>query len=222
MFTWICPKCGREVPPSYSECPNCAATTEPVKTEPEVPSPAPPPVREAQPVKLPEAAPAPVEAVHRVEKSRAMSPTVAALLAMAGVCGLLALLYFVVLPKGASTAAVQSPSATFESPGTAGVAQSAHPLAKHVEISGVRLIGEKGRTRVQILVINHSGADLPELKLRVQLAAEGRTPFEFPVTVPSLGPYEYRDLAATVKTNLKPYEWPDWQFIRPKFQVVSE
>jgi len=23
MFTWICPQCGREVPPSYSECPTC-------------------------------------------------------------------------------------------------------------------------------------------------------------------------------------------------------
>jgi len=25
MFTWICPKCGREVPPSYNECPDCTA-----------------------------------------------------------------------------------------------------------------------------------------------------------------------------------------------------
>ncbi|HTS30468.1 MAG TPA: hypothetical protein VMH81_31570 [Bryobacteraceae bacterium] len=24
MFTWICPQCGREVPPSYNECPDCA------------------------------------------------------------------------------------------------------------------------------------------------------------------------------------------------------
>ena len=24
MFTWICPKCGREVPPSSDQCPNCA------------------------------------------------------------------------------------------------------------------------------------------------------------------------------------------------------
>jgi hypothetical protein len=24
MFTWICPQCGKEVPPSYSECPACA------------------------------------------------------------------------------------------------------------------------------------------------------------------------------------------------------
>ena len=25
MFTWICPQCGREVPPAYSDCPDCAA-----------------------------------------------------------------------------------------------------------------------------------------------------------------------------------------------------
>jgi hypothetical protein len=24
MFTWICPRCGREVPPAYDECPDCA------------------------------------------------------------------------------------------------------------------------------------------------------------------------------------------------------
>ncbi len=23
MFTWICPQCGREVPPAYNDCPNC-------------------------------------------------------------------------------------------------------------------------------------------------------------------------------------------------------
>lgn len=24
MFTWICPQCGREVPPAYTDCPDCA------------------------------------------------------------------------------------------------------------------------------------------------------------------------------------------------------
>ena len=24
MFTWICPQCGKEVPPAYTDCPNCA------------------------------------------------------------------------------------------------------------------------------------------------------------------------------------------------------
>jgi hypothetical protein len=27
MFTWICPQCGREVPPAYNECPDCSAKT---------------------------------------------------------------------------------------------------------------------------------------------------------------------------------------------------
>src|ERR1035437_4689408 len=26
MFTWICPQCGREVPPAYNDCPDCAKT----------------------------------------------------------------------------------------------------------------------------------------------------------------------------------------------------
>ena len=47
MFTWICPKCGKEVPPAYSECPNCPATAE------AQPAPAPP----AQSAETPQQAP---------------------------------------------------------------------------------------------------------------------------------------------------------------------
>jgi hypothetical protein len=50
MFTWICPQCGREVPPSYSECPNCAENRQraaqglpPVGSEPVAPRQPPPP-----------------------------------------------------------------------------------------------------------------------------------------------------------------------------------
>jgi len=25
MFAWICPQCGRQVSPAYTECPHCAA-----------------------------------------------------------------------------------------------------------------------------------------------------------------------------------------------------
>jgi hypothetical protein len=41
MFTWVCPQCGREVPPSYTECPDCknAAANPPQPNQP----PAPPP-----------------------------------------------------------------------------------------------------------------------------------------------------------------------------------
>src|SRR5580704_7406039 len=47
MFTWICPQCGREVPPAYTECPDCAAraaaVTAPPPAPPQQPAYQPPP-----------------------------------------------------------------------------------------------------------------------------------------------------------------------------------
>lgn len=47
MFTWICPQCGKEVPPAYTDCPNCAERAKAAQQAqaPPVPSnePAPPP-----------------------------------------------------------------------------------------------------------------------------------------------------------------------------------
>jgi len=42
MFTWICPQCGREVPPSYTECPDCAQKAAAAPPPPQQPT-APPP-----------------------------------------------------------------------------------------------------------------------------------------------------------------------------------
>src|ERR1039458_6961087 len=47
MFTWICPQCGREVPPSYNDCPDCAAKT--AAAAPPLPAAAPPPPLESAP-----------------------------------------------------------------------------------------------------------------------------------------------------------------------------
>src|ERR1035441_4858855 len=48
MFTWICPQCGREVPPSYNDCPDCAAKTA-AAAPPLPPAAAPPPPLESAP-----------------------------------------------------------------------------------------------------------------------------------------------------------------------------
>jgi hypothetical protein len=109
-----------------------------------------------------------------------------------------------------------------EKPGAAGSAARSHPLAKHLEITGVRLEGLKSnQLKIQYVVVNHSRADLPELKVIVSLVAADRTFFEFASTVPSLGPFETKDITAVAKTELKPYELPDWQMLRPQFRIES-
>jgi len=46
MFTWVCPQCGREVPPHLTECPSCqqnAAAASVQQNQPQAAPPAPPP-----------------------------------------------------------------------------------------------------------------------------------------------------------------------------------
>src|SRR5262245_56877250 len=61
MFTWICPQCGREVPPSYSECPDCSERAK-AAANPQAAAPPPPPIQPVpQPAApVPQAPPAPV------------------------------------------------------------------------------------------------------------------------------------------------------------------
>jgi hypothetical protein len=152
---------------------------------------------------------------------------VVALLAAGGIVGLLAVLYFYVLPRNGGAAAAPAPTssqAALQQPGPAGSsATGAHPLAKHIEITGVRLSEAKAqRIQVQLVVVNHSAADLPSLKAAFTITSGGRNFFEFPATIPALGPYEVREIGTTLKTDLKPYELPDWQLIRTQFRIDSD
>ncbi len=247
MFTWICQKCGSEVPPSETDCPNCRVKasqtvtappaqapppqfqappqappvqTQPVQTQYVPPAPPPPPIA-PRPESLPAFASAPP--VTR----KATSPALVAAGSAVGILALLAVLYLYVLPSKTDTTA-ESPSAALESPGATGSAGSAavtttHPLAKYIEIAGIRIIEEgKGQVKIAYLVVNHSPADLPELQAQVSLGAAGKTMFEFPANIPSIGPYESKDLSATIKTRLQPYEMPDWQKLIPVVRITSE
>jgi hypothetical protein len=57
------------------------------------------------------------------------------------------------------------------------------------------------------------------MQMDVTLSAGGKDVFSFPMALPSVGPYEYKELTAKVKTDLKPYELPDWQALRARFQL---
>jgi hypothetical protein len=105
---------------------------------------------------------------------------------------------------------------------------SAHESAmqKYVEVSGIRFVeNAKKQTEARFVVVNHSGAEISNLAGTVNLVArvdKQQTPAgEFTFSVPSLGPYESKDMTAPVNTTLKVYELPDWQFVSTQVQVTS-
>lgn len=226
MFTWICPKCGSEVPPSENDCPNCraranaaaAAATEPVIAEP-LQQASFPQTSSQQPVIAPPT-PRPAQAA-TPRRASSLSPTLVALCSAVAIVALLAILYVFILPRGSSLA---SNSVGLEKPGaTKAEAQAVHPLAKYIEITGLRVSeGTPGRARIAFVAVNHSPADLPELQAHLTLMGGDKEMFDFPVKIPSMGPYESKDIGSTIKTNLKPYELPDWQSLRPTLRIISE
>jgi hypothetical protein len=119
-------------------------------------------------------------------------------------------------------------SIAFESPPAAPApAEKRSILAKYIEVTGLRLTEDSGKTvEAQFLVVNHSAADIASLAGNVTLRPRTDEEDEqaigtFSFQVPSLGPYESRDLKATVDTNLRAYELPDWQFLRADVEITS-
>lgn len=205
MFTWICPQCGREVPPSEPECPYCKETAA-------APSPAaPPPEKPAR-------------------KRTRLPAWLLTVLFAAGFAALGLAAYWGYRSVRAPAAPVaQAPKSVteFETPTAPEMGGKPHPLARHIEITGLRLSEDaKQRASVQFLVVNHSGADLSGLAADVRLVAVSGTGDRqvvgtFSFKVPRLGPYESRELKAPLETKLRVYELPDWQFLRAEFQITS-
>jgi len=107
------------------------------------------------------------------------------------------------------------------------VAASSNPVAKYIELTGLRL-GEKGpgKLRVRFGIVNHSDADLGDLAIEVQLSATSAKPGEppfasFPAKIGTLGPEEWKDVEVIVPTKLRVYELPDWQYVKADFQVTE-
>lgn len=105
--------------------------------------------------------------------------------------------------------------------------KNSNPSAKYIELVGFR-VNEKspGHLEVQFGVVNHSEADLGEVKMQVTLgttsAKAGDPPLvSFPVKVASLGPSEMKSVTVDVPTKLRVYELPDWQFLKADFDLTE-
>jgi hypothetical protein len=126
-------------------------------------------------------------------------------------------------PSARITAPLENPPAASSSTPAA----KANPLMKQIEVSGFRLTQNKAKkTEARFLIVNHSGAELQDLTGTVSLQARTARKDEEPVgalafKVPTLGPYEAKEVTAVVDTKLKVYELPDWQNLDERVQITS-
>ncbi|HWR53750.1 MAG TPA: zinc ribbon domain-containing protein [Bryobacteraceae bacterium] len=222
MFSWICPKCGKEVPPAYSECPNCATP----EAEALPPAKAPPAARVDEPAPARNEAPPPAQdrasetSWHNAESPRraAGSRNWIYGLVIGAAIVVIGLTAVVLLRSDRVRESAPPSTAALENPPLAPGAQ-ANPILQQVELTGFRILEDpKQKPELRFIVVNHSGADLGEVKAKANLHAatneagvEPVATFTFAV---KLGPYESKELKVALATKLRAYELPDWQRLK--------
>jgi len=248
MFTWICPQCGREVPPAYTECPDCtakAASGAPPNPPPATAGsplgPAAPPQQPLQPAPPPAYAPQPPAAPPMYQQPQPMYqqpqaqapgyylppprralnlPTwLMAILFALAFLGVGLGLYWLLGPRGQSKS-VAAVESTAAKPGA-----KVNPIQKFIEVTGVRFLGSSKGPVVRFVVINHSDSDIVGLAGNVTIW--GRTQkseedavgtFTFGV---SLAAQESKEMEMPLSTKLKMVELPDWQNVTTDVQITA-
>jgi hypothetical protein len=109
---------------------------------------------------------------------------------------------------------------------TAQTSQSSDPSAKYLELVGFRIIEKTpGHLEVRFGVVNHSAADLGDVKMNVNVRTTTAKPDDPPLitfsTKVTLGPSDLKLVTVDVPTKLRVYELPDWQFLKPDFQLTE-
>ena len=102
-----------------------------------------------------------------------------------------------------------------------------NPLQKYVEVTGIRFVqNSKKQTEARFVVVNHSGGDIAGLAGHVNIwgrtnRSEEEAAGAFNFQLPSLGPYDSKEMTAPVVTRLKVYELPDWQNVSTEVQITA-
>ena len=109
---------------------------------------------------------------------------------------------------------------------TAQTSQSSNPYAKYLELVGFRIIEKSpGHLEVRFGVVNHSEADLGDMKMDINVRTTTAKADDPPLitfsTKVSLGPSDLKLVTVDVPTKLRVYELPDWQFLKPDFQLTE-
>jgi hypothetical protein len=139
----------------------------------------------------------------------------------------LLLLLAVCLTACSSSSSANKQTAAPSIPAHITASNTSNSLAKYVELVGFR-INEKspGKLQVQFGVVNHSEGDIGDMALEVHLGTTAAKPgdpplISFPAKVSALGPLDLKNVSIEVPTKMRIYELPDWQFLKPDFQITE-
>jgi hypothetical protein len=240
MFTWICPQCGREVPPAYTECPDCTPRNVPAGAAPPPPAPGSEPPQQGMqaaqaepripPPQPPYTAPQPgappqYYAPPAPPPSRGMPTWLMTVVFAMAFVGLGAGVYWIVGYLRSRPAT--KPAAVVESP-AAKTGAAVNPYQKYIEASGVRFVEDpknKNKTLVKFVIVNHSPAEILGLKgnvtvwgstTRSEEDAQGTFTFQA-----DLKPYESKELTEPLITKKEVYELADWQNLTTDVQITG-
>jgi len=108
-----------------------------------------------------------------------------------------------------------------------GAAVDPHPFARFVEVTGLRVIADLNhKSQMQYVVVNHSSARLSEVALKIAVrstADSGSAPlFTLSVVVPSLAPYQSKEIRTDLDAALRLTAIPDWDNLRADVQVSTK
>jgi FlaG/FlaF family flagellin (archaellin) len=115
-------------------------------------------------------------------------------------------------PTPAEAATVPAPAATGSS-----------PLAKFIEVTGFRIVVDANKkSEVQYLIVNHSDADISDANVFITLRGTkaGQAPVcRFSFKIPSLGPFESKEMSSPIEKSTRNFAPPEWQDLRADVQI---
>jgi chemotaxis protein histidine kinase CheA len=125
-----------------------------------------------------------------------------------------------------SKASPASASATAQAiPASSGTAARQDATAKFLEVAGLRVVTAwNHKQQLHYVVVNHSGSDLPGMAVRIAVrrfeAASSATPlFTVDASLPSLGPYQSKEVRTDLDSDASASAIPDWQSLRAEVEV---
>jgi hypothetical protein len=128
---------------------------------------------------------------------------------------------------GSGTLLSSRPAASESAGGATSAAPGDQELLEYFEVTGLRVVEDKSKkSEVVFLAVNHAAAPLTDLSGTVTLRPNtpklgNEVVGAFVFQHVSLGPYESRELRAPLRTTLRPYELPDWEFLRAEIALAS-